>query len=58
LGAGLERAIGNCWLALDESGTFVKFTEAGAALLLSCDRGTTAGRKARRLNLPYVCIRR
>ena len=28
--AGLERAIANGWLAaLDESGTFVKFTEAG-----------------------------
>jgi hypothetical protein len=26
--AGLERAIADCWLALHESGTFVKFTEA------------------------------
>ena len=30
--AGLQRAIANGWLALHESGTFVKFTEAGAAL--------------------------
>ena len=30
--AGLERAIAKGWLALHESGTFVKFTEAGAAL--------------------------
>jgi hypothetical protein len=29
---GLERAIANGWLALHESGTYVKFTEAGAAL--------------------------
>jgi hypothetical protein len=29
--AGLERAIANEWLWLHESGTFVKFTEAGAA---------------------------
>jgi hypothetical protein len=30
--AGLERAIANGWLELLESGTFVRFTEAGAAL--------------------------
>ena len=30
--AGLERAIANGWLWLHESGTFVKFTEAGAAM--------------------------
>ena len=30
--AGLERAIANGWLRLHESGTCVKFTEAGAAL--------------------------
>jgi len=30
--AGLERAIADRWLALHESGTYVKFTEAGAAL--------------------------
>jgi hypothetical protein len=24
--AGLDRAIANCWLALHESGTFVRFT--------------------------------
>ena len=30
--AGLERAIANGWLWLHESGTYVKFTEAGAAL--------------------------
>ena len=30
--AGLERAIANGWLWLHEGGTFVKFTEAGAAL--------------------------
>jgi len=30
--AGLERAITNGWLWLHESGTFVKFTEAGLAL--------------------------
>jgi len=30
--AGLERAIANGWLELHESGTFVRFTEAGAAL--------------------------
>jgi hypothetical protein len=30
--AGLDRAIENGWLELHESGTFVKFTEAGAAL--------------------------
>jgi hypothetical protein len=30
--AGLERAIAKGWLELHESGTFVKFTEAGAAL--------------------------
>jgi hypothetical protein len=30
--AGLDRAIANGWLWLHESGTFVKFTEAGAAL--------------------------
>jgi hypothetical protein len=31
--AGLERAIANGWLALHESGTFVKFAEASAARL-------------------------
>ena len=30
--AGLERAIANGWLALHESGTYVKLTEAGAAM--------------------------
>jgi hypothetical protein len=30
--AGLDRAIANGWLWLHESGTFVKLTEAGAAL--------------------------
>jgi hypothetical protein len=30
--AGLERAIANGWLWLHESGTYVKFTEAGAAM--------------------------
>ncbi len=30
--AGLDRAIANGWLWLHESGTFVKFTEASAAL--------------------------
>ena len=30
---GLERAIAKGWLWLDESGTYVKLTEAGAALL-------------------------
>ena len=30
--AGLERAITNGWLWIHESGTFVKFTEAGLAL--------------------------
>ena len=30
--AGLERAIANGWLWLHESGTYVKFSEAGAAL--------------------------
>jgi hypothetical protein len=30
--AGLEHAIANGWLWLHESGTFVKFTEAGAAV--------------------------
>ncbi len=30
--AGLERAIANGWLLLHESGTYVKFTDAGAAL--------------------------
>jgi hypothetical protein len=30
--AGLDCAIANGWLELHESGTFVKFTEAGAAL--------------------------
>jgi len=29
--AGLDRAIANGWLWLHESGTYVKFTEAGAA---------------------------
>jgi hypothetical protein len=29
---GLERAIANGWLWLHESGTYVKFTEAGAAM--------------------------
>ena len=32
---GLERTIANGWLWRHESGTFVKFTEVGAALLLS-----------------------
>jgi hypothetical protein len=31
-GAGLKRAIGNGWLKLHESGTFVAFTPAGADL--------------------------
>ena len=31
--AGLERAIADRWLALHESGTHVKLTEAGATLL-------------------------
>lgn len=30
--AGLERAIANGWLVLHESGTYVKLTDAGAAL--------------------------
>ena len=30
--AGLERAIANGWLWLHESGTFVKLSEAGAAM--------------------------
>ena len=30
--AGHDRAIANGWLWLHESGTYVKFTEAGAAL--------------------------
>ena len=30
--AGLERAIANGWLERHESGTYVRFTEAGAAL--------------------------
>jgi hypothetical protein len=30
--AGLDRAIAKGWLALHESGTYVKFTEAGAAM--------------------------
>jgi len=30
--AGFQRAIANGWLWMHESGTFVKFTEAGAAL--------------------------
>ena len=30
--AGLECAIANGWLVLHESGTFVQFTDAGAAL--------------------------
>jgi hypothetical protein len=30
--AGLERAIAKGWLELDESGTFVRFTQAGAEL--------------------------
>ena len=30
--AGLEHAIARGWLVLHESGTYVKFTEAGAAL--------------------------
>jgi hypothetical protein len=29
---GLERTIANGWLWLHESGTYVKFTKAGAAL--------------------------
>jgi hypothetical protein len=32
--AGLERAIANGWLWLHESGTYVKTTEAGAALFV------------------------
>jgi hypothetical protein len=31
-GAGLKRAIENGWLFLHESGTFVRFTQAGADL--------------------------
>ena len=30
--AGLDRAIANGWLWLHESGTYVRFTEAGAAM--------------------------
>jgi hypothetical protein len=30
--AGLDRAIANGWLVLHESGTYVKFTPAGADL--------------------------
>jgi hypothetical protein len=30
--AGLDRAIANGWLILHESGTYVRFTDAGAAL--------------------------
>jgi hypothetical protein len=30
--AGLDRAIANGWLWLHESGTYVKLTEAGAAM--------------------------
>ena len=30
--AGIERAIANGWLTRHESGTYVKFTEVGAAL--------------------------
>jgi hypothetical protein len=31
-GAGLKLAIERGWLALDRSGTFVRFTQAGAEL--------------------------
>ena len=30
--AGLDRAVANGWLGLHESGTFVRFTQAGADL--------------------------
>jgi hypothetical protein len=30
--AGIQRAIDNGWLALHESGTYMKFTPAGAEL--------------------------
>ena len=30
--AGLDLAIARCWLVMHESGTFVKFTQAGADL--------------------------
>jgi hypothetical protein len=33
--AGIERAIENGWLVRHESGTYVKFTQAGADLLAS-----------------------
>jgi hypothetical protein len=36
--AGLDRAIAKGWLILHESGTYVRFIEAGAALFArSCD---------------------
>jgi hypothetical protein len=31
-GAGLKRAIENGWLKMHESGTFMRFTQAGADL--------------------------
>jgi hypothetical protein len=31
-GAGMKRAIENGWLKMDDSGTFVRFTQAGADL--------------------------
>jgi hypothetical protein len=33
--AGLDCAIANGWLVLHESGTYVRFTEAGAQLIFS-----------------------
>ena len=43
---GLERAIANGWLALHESGTYVKFTQAGVAPLVWA-------RISRSLPVPY-----
>jgi hypothetical protein len=40
---GLDRAIEKGWLVLHESGTFVKFTQAGADLRMICARCDDTG---------------
>ena len=50
---GLERTIANGWLWRHESGTFVKFTEVGAALLLSFTAKSTPMTESGLPSLPH-----
>ena len=55
--AGLDRAITNGWLVLHESGTFAKFTQAGADLFARQRRRTWIPGQLAALRSPYKGLR-